>query len=105
MIEIQIKEKKSTSKFSEDEDSNNNPAKHAQRASLLPLDDEEAILNDLLGENDNNNDNNDNVYPQVKDNDGNSPGLDDGGLDDNTQETVLEDNGVYFYLSSTLIIY
>lgn len=104
------KKRKTLPSSSEDEDSNNNPAKNGQRPSPLPLDDEEAILNDLLGENDTNNDNNDGVYLQVKDNDGNPPGLDDGGLDDNTQETsnssaVLEDNGVYFSLSLTLIIY
>lgn len=95
--------------YSDDDDSNNNPAKHGQRASPNPLDDEEAKLNDLLGENDNDNDNNDDIYLPVKDKDSNLPGLDD---DENmaTQEisnssAVLEDNGVYSSLSSTLIIY
>jgi hypothetical protein len=42
------------------------------------------ILNDLLGENDNNNDN---LYLQVKDKDSNLPGLVDGGLEDENMAT------------------
>lgn len=113
------KKRKILPSSSEDEDFNNNPAKHGQRPSPLPLDDEEEMLNDLLGENNNNNDDIDyqvnnvnNVNFQVNDKDSNPPGLDDGGLDENmaTQETsnssaVLEDNGVYSSLSPTLILY
>jgi hypothetical protein len=105
------KKRKTLPISSEDEDSTDNLAKHGQRPSPVPLDDEEAVLNDLLGENDNDDDNN---YSQVKDKDKDSNllGLDDGGLDENvaTQETsnssaVLEDNGVYSSSSPTSIIY
>ena len=110
------KKRKILPSSSDDEDFNNNPAKHGQHESPLPLDDEEEMLNDLLGENNNNNVDVDfqvnDVNFQVNNKDSNPPGLDDGGLDENmaTQETsnssaVLEDNGVYSSLSPTLIIY
>jgi hypothetical protein len=103
------KKRKTLPTSSEDDDSNNNPAKHEQRPSPNPLDDEEAILDGLLEENDNDNIDNDGIYLQGEDKDSNLPGLDD---DENmaTQETsnssaVLEDNGVYSSLSSILITY
>jgi hypothetical protein len=99
------KKRKTLTTSSEDEDSNDNSAKLGQRPSppSLLLDDEEAILNDLLGENDNDNDDNNSVYLRVGDGGGNLPGLVDRGLEDEnmaTQESsnssaVLEDNGVY----------
>ena len=109
-LSTSTKKRKILPNSSEDEDSIDNPAKHGQPPSLIPLDDEEAILNDLL---DKNNDDDDG-YIYLQDKDRNLPGgADDGGLEDEsmaTQETsnssaVLEDNGVYSSLSPTLIIY
>ena len=113
-LSTSTKKRKILPNSSEDEDSIDNPAKHGQPPSLIPLDDEEAILNDLLDKNNDNDNDNDNGYIYLQDKDRNLPGgADDGGLEDEsmaTQETsnssaVLEDNGVYSSLSPTLIIY
>jgi len=109
---------------SEDSDSDNNPLALVvedegpencrQSPSTLQLDDKETTLDNLLEEN--NNDNTNDIYLQIENRDGDPAGLGDGGSDDENmvthqeQETsnssaVLEDNGVYSFLSSTLILY